>query len=57
MNEAGMVTVLALLHNYEEYGDEVWVHNGRIVQIVAGRKKKARGHSGRKGKAGMRRRN
>lgn len=53
MNEAGKVTVFALLHNYEEYGDEVRVHNGRIVCIVAGRKK-AQSNAGRRGCAGAR---
>ena len=48
MNEAGKVTVFALLHNYEEYGDEVRVHNGRIVCIVAGRKKKVPEYCGRR---------
>lgn len=39
MAEAGMATMFTLLHNYEEYGDEVMIHNGRIVCIVAGKKK------------------
>lgn len=39
MSGASMATVFTLLHNYEEYGDEVSVHNGRIVLIAAGKKR------------------
>ncbi len=53
MGNAGMATVFVLLHNYEEYGDEVRIHSGRIVCIVAGRKK-AQSNAGRRGCAGAR---
>lgn len=39
MSEANTATVFLLLQNYEEYGDEVFLHNGRIVLIAAGKKR------------------
>lgn len=48
MDRGSVVTVLTLLYNYEEYGDEVRVHGGRIVCIVAGRKKKVPRYCGRR---------
>ncbi len=41
MNETSKATVFTLLHNYEEYGDEIFIHNGRIALIVAGKKRGA----------------
>lgn len=39
MRDTGTATVSTLLYNYEQYGDEVVIHNGKIELIKAGKKK------------------